>query len=181
MKKILFAASECTPFASSGGLGDVIGSLPAALKKEYGDDGDIRVVLPLYGQMPAEYRAKLTKLGEIYVRLSWRNQYCGIFTLENGGVTYYFLDNEYYFNRQSLYGHYDDGERFAFFSKAVVDIMPFIDFYPDILHAHDWQTALSVVYLKYKYGYMEHYRDIKAVFTIHNIRYARKGRRTSRL
>ena len=171
MKKILFAASECTPFASSGGLGDVIGSLPAALKKEYGDDGDIRVVLPLYGQMPAEYRAKLTKLGEIYVRLSWRNQYCGIFTLENGGVTYYFLDNEYYFNRQSLYGHYDDGERFAFFSKAVVDIMPFIDFYPDILHAHDWQTALSVVYLKYKYGYIEHYRDIKAVFTIHNIQY----------
>ena len=95
MKKILFAASESTPFASSGGLGDVIGSLPAALKKEYGDNGDIRVVLPLYGQMPAEYRAKLTKLGEIYVRLSWRNQYCGIFTLEKDGVTYYFLDNEY--------------------------------------------------------------------------------------
>ncbi len=171
MKKILFAASECTPFASSGGLGDVIGSLPAALKKEYGDDGDIRVVVPLYGTMPAEYREQLTKLGEIYVSLAWRSQYCGIHSLVKNGVTYYFIDNEYYFGRQSLYGHYDDGERFAFFSKAVLDILPFIDFYPDILHAHDWQTALSVVYLKRKYGLMEHYRDIKSVFTIHNIQY----------
>lgn len=171
MKKILFAASECTPYASSGGLGDVIGSLPAALKSQYGDDGDIRVVVPLYGTMPAEYRAQLTKLGEIYVRLSWRNQYCGIFSLVKDGVTYYFLDNEYYFNRQSLYGQYDDGERFAFFSKAVVDIMAFLDFYPDYLHAHDWQAALSVVYLKYRYGYLEHYRDVKAIFTIHNIQY----------
>ncbi|MEG2004109.1 MAG: glycogen/starch synthase, partial [Clostridia bacterium] len=171
MKKILFVASECVPFVSSGGLGDVIGSLPAALKKQYKNDADIRVVLPLYGSMDEAYRAKAVKIGEIYVKLSWRNQYCGIFKLEKNGVIYYFLDNEYYFNRPTLYGHYDDGERFAFFSKAVLEIMPTIDFYPDILHAHDWQTSLSIIYLKYKYGLIEHYCDIKTVYTIHNIAY----------
>lgn len=171
MKKILFAASECVPFASSGGLGDVIGSLPEAIKKEYGGDADIRVVLPFYGQIDAGYRARMTKLGEINVPLAWRNQYCGIYSLEKRGVTYYFLDNEYYFNRQTLYGNYDDGERFAFFSRAVLEIMPHIGFFPDILHAHDWQTALTIVYLKYKYALLEGYSSIKTVFTIHNIAY----------
>ncbi len=171
MKKILFAASECTPFCSSGGLGDVIGSLPLALAKEYGENADIRVVLPLYGIMAPEYKEKLTKLGEIYVDLAWRKQYCGIFCLKQGGITYYFLDNEYYFKRDTLYGHYDDGERFAFFSKAVLCIMPYIDFFPDIFHAHDWQTALSVVYLKRKFHHTEGYNKIKTVFTIHNIQY----------
>ncbi len=171
MKKILFAASECVPFASSGGLGDVIGSLPEALAKAYGGEADIRVVLPLYTQIEADYRKQMTKLGEIYVPLAWRNQYCGIYSLVKKGVTYYFLDNEYYFNRQSFYGNYDDGERFAFFSKAVLEILPHIGFFPDILHAHDWQTALTTVYFKYKYAPKEGYSSIKTVFTIHNIAY----------
>ncbi len=171
MKKILFAASECLPFAASGGLGDVIGSLPESLKKEYGDEADIRVVIPLYGQIDGKYRAKMKKECEFYVPLAWRNQYCGVFSLEKNGVTYYFIDNEYYFNRTPLYGHYDDGERYAYFSKAILESLPHIGFFPDILHANDWQTALSVVYLKYKYGLMPDYCGIKSVFTIHNIGY----------
>ncbi|MFA6729639.1 MAG: glycogen/starch synthase [Eubacteriales bacterium] len=171
MKKILFVASECHPFASSGGLGDVIGSLPEALKKEYGEKADVRVVIPLYTKTEKKHTSRMKKLGEIYVPLSWRNQYCGIFSLEKKGVTYYFLDNEYYFNRPSFYGSYDDGERFAFFSKAALEILPHIGFFPDILHAHDWQSALSVVYLKRKYAAKEGYSGIKAVFTIHNIAY----------
>ncbi|MFA7186368.1 MAG: glycogen/starch synthase, partial [Victivallales bacterium] len=134
-------------------------------------EADIRVVLPLYGQTDAAYRKQMTKIGEITVPLVWRNQYCGIFSLVKKGVTYYFIDNEYYFNRQTLYGHYDDGERFAFFSKAVLEIIPHIGFFPDILHAHDWQTALTVIYLKNKYRALEGYGSIKTVFTIHNIAY----------
>lgn len=171
MKKIIFAASECHPFASSGGLGDVIGSLPEALYREYKREADIRVVLPLYGTMDASYRRKMTKIGEINVPLAWRNQYCGIYSLKKRGVSYYFLDNEYYFNRQMLYGHYDDGERYAFFSKAILEIMPYIDFFPDILHCHDWQTSLAVVYLSLKYRKLEGYGNIKTLFTIHNIAY----------
>ncbi|MDL2287065.1 glycogen synthase GlgA [Eubacteriales bacterium OttesenSCG-928-G02] len=171
MKKILFAASECMPFAASGGLGDVIGSLPVALKKEQGEDIDIRVVIPLYTSIEEKYRSQMVKLGEIYISLAWRRQYCGIYMLEKDEIIYYFIDNEYYFNRSMLYGQYDDGERYAFFCKAVLEIMPVIDFFPNILHAHDWQAALSVVYLKYKYGLLENYRDIKTIFTIHNIQY----------
>lgn len=171
MKKILFAASECHPFASSGGLGEVIGSLPEALHKEYKADADIRVVMPLYGTIDASVRRRMTKLGEINVPLAWRNQYCGIYSLQKRGVTYYFIDNEYYFNRRTLYGHYDDGERFAFFSKAVLEIMPHIGFFPDILHCHDWQTALAIVYLNCKYNPLDGYDNIQTVFTIHNIAY----------
>lgn len=171
--KLLYVASESTPFAASGGLADVIGSLPAALKKA-SDGDDIRVIMPLYGSMSAAWREKLQFMGSTYVQLSWRRQYCGIFTTRYKNVIYYFLDNEYYFKRDSLYGEFDDGERFAFFCRAVVDLLPTIDFFPDILHAHDWQAALTIIYLKRKYGLVERYADIRTVFTIHNIQYQGK-------
>jgi len=171
MKKILFVASECVPFAASGGLGDVIGSLPAALKKEYGDKADIRVMLPLYGQIGEEYRSQMKFLCRFETPLAWRRQYCGVLSLEKDGITYYFIDNEYYFKRPSLYGSFDDGERFAFFCRSALESLQRIDFIPDILHAHDWQTALCTVYLKYKYGLIPEYCGVKTVFTIHNIQY----------
>ena len=171
MKKILFVASECVPFASSGGLGDVIGSLPGALKKEYGDKADIRVMLPLYAQVGESFRVRMRQLCHFDVPLAWRRQYCGVLSLEKDGITYYFLDNEYYFKRQSLYGSFDDGERYAFFCRAVLESLQRIDFMPDVLHAHDWQSALTVVYLKYKYGLVPEYSGVKTVFTIHNIQY----------
>ena len=166
--KILYAASEVLPFSSSGGLGDVMGSLPAALKRQ-NPDSDIRVISPLYSSIKDEYRNKMKKEREFRLRLSWREQYCGVFSLVKDGVTYYFVDNEYYFKRGSLYGCYDDGERFAFFCTAVMNVMSELEFYPDILHANDWQTALTVIYLKTRYSMYEKYRDIKAVFSIHNI------------
>ena len=151
MKKILFVASEAMPFAATGGLGDVLGSLPAAIKAGYGDDVDIRVVMPLYKNIPQEWVGKMKTVAEFTVNLSWRRQYCGVKSLEKDGVIYYFIDNQYYFFRDSLYGSYDDGERFAYFCMAAVDMLGVIGFYPDILHAHDWQAALSVVYLERKY------------------------------
>ena len=170
MKKILYIAGEALPFASSGGLGDVIGSLPIALSEQKEDD--IRVILPLYSQVTEKYRKKMKFLGSKTVNLSWRQQYCGIFEYKQKGVTYYFLDNEYYFKRASLYGEFDDAERFAFFCRAAMEILPDIDFIPDILHAHDWHAALSVIYLKQCYARIdERFKDTKAIFTIHNIQY----------
>lgn len=174
MKKILFAGSECMPFAATGGLGDVLGSLPAAVKKAGGDDVDVRVVLPLYSAVGEEWRAQMETVKVFEVELAWRRQYCGILSLEKDGVIYYFVDNEYYFKRDSLYGHYDDGERYAFFSKAVVEMMQQIDYFPDILHANDWQSALSVIYLNLNYRQNPGYEYIKTVFTIHNIEYQGK-------
>ncbi len=170
-QKILFVASEAVPYASSGGLGDVIGSLPAALCGASKGELDVRVVMPLYGSMKDSYREELTKVCETYISLSWRRQYLGIYKLEKNGVVYYFLDNEYYFKRPTLYGSYDDGERYAFFCRAVMESLPIIDFFPDVLHAHDWQSALTVIYLKRRYANEEGYKDIKTVFTIHNIAY----------
>ena len=172
-KKILIVASEAVPFASSGGLGDVIGSLPRALKKE-ADECDIRVIMPLYSTMSEKYRAMLEEVCVTTVRLSWREQYCGLYKLDLDGVVYYFVDNMYYFARGSLYGSFDDAERYAFFCKAVLELMPRMGFYPDILHAHDWQSALSVIYLKRKYAHRPEYADMKAIFTIHNIEYQGK-------
>ncbi|MBQ3196029.1 MAG: glycogen synthase GlgA [Clostridia bacterium] len=170
-QKILFVASEAVPYASSGGLGDVIGSLPAALCSASKGELDVRVIMPLYGSMKDSYREELTKVCETYISLSWRRQYLGIYKLEKNGVIYYFLDNEYYFKRPTLYGSYDDGERYAFFCRAVMEALPIIDFFPDVLHAHDWQSALTVIYLKRRYAHEEGYKDIKTVFTIHNIAY----------
>ena len=166
--KILFAASEALPFISTGGLADVIGSLPKALAK---DGHDVRVVLPLYSAIGDKFRKQMSFVCAIRVKLSWRNQYCGIFRMEYGGVTWYFLDNEYYFKRLSLYGNYDDGERYAFFSKAALEMLPYVDFRPDIIHTNDWQTALIPIYLKQTYAQNELYRGIKSVHTIHNIEY----------
>lgn len=171
-KKILFVASEATPFIATGGLAEVIGALSKALAKD--PAYDVRVVLPLYSDIKAEYRRKMSFLGNIFVPLSWRNQYCGIFSCQEEGVTFYFLDNEYYFKRPGCYGYYDDGERFAFFSRGVMEILPFINFYPDVLHCHDWQAALSVLYLKTIYCYRPEYQFIRALFTIHNIEYQGK-------
>lgn len=168
-KKILFVASESQPFISTGGLSEVIGSLSKALAST--GRYDVRVVIPLYSDIKREYREKFTYLGNLYVHLAWRNQYCGIFSYEQDGVIFYFIDNEFYFKRPGCYGYYDDGERFAFFSRAVLEIMPFLNFYPDVMHCHDWQAALAAIYLKTNYCFREEYQFIRALFTIHNIEY----------
>ena len=173
MKKILYVATEALPFASSGGLGDVIGALPIAVKKASPED-DVRVILPLYSAVSGAYRDKMKKECEFEVSLSWRRQYAGLYSYNLDGVVYYFIDNEYYFKRNALYGDFDDGERFAYFCAAVLKSMEMTGFYPDILHANDWQSALSIVYLRTKYSNWEHYRDIKTVFSIHNIAFQGK-------
>ena len=171
-RKILFVAGEATPFISTGGLSEVVGSLSKALaaNPEY----DVRVMIPLYSDIPQEKRAKFTYLGNIFVPLGWRNQYCGVFSYVLDNVTYYFIDNEYYFKRPGCYGYYDDGERFGFFSRSVLELMPFLNFYPDILHCHDWQAALAAIYLKTIYCFRPEYQFIRAMFTIHNIEYQGK-------
>ena len=170
MKKILFVGAEAVPFASTGGLGDVLGSLPAALMST-GADVDVRVALPMHRAISEKYKDKMTMVAEFTVPLSWRRQYCGVWEYKLGGVTYYFIDNEYYFRRASLYGEFDDGERYAYFCKAVLEMLPRIGFMPDVLHAHDWQSAPAVIYLKRKYCYLDEYAHMKAVYTIHNIGY----------
>ncbi len=168
--KILFAASECQPFCATGGLADVCSSLPKFISKSY-KDVDIRVILPLYGTIKEEYRKEFGFLGSVYVSLAWRKEYCGVFKYEYKGVTYYFLDNERYFKRDSQYGYGDDNERFAFFSKAIIETLPLLGFEPDIIHCNDWQTALVPVYLKTGEFGEEFYNHIKTVFCIHNIAY----------
>ena len=170
MKKILYAGSEVMPFAATGGLGDVLGSLPAAVKQK-NPDCDVRVVMPYYGQIKPEWREQMVFVKHMMVPLAWRKLACSIYTLEKDGVIFYFLENEYYFKRTALYGSFDDAERFAFFSVAILEMMRAINFYPDIFHANDWQTALAVIKLKRSYSLRPHYFGIKAVYTIHNIEY----------
>ena len=166
--KVLFVAAEAAPFVKVGGLGDVIGSLPKALQDE---NVEARVVLPLYSSIDRE-KYNLQYKQHIFIDLGWRHIYCGIFETEVNGVTYYFIDNEHYFNRSSVYGQDDDGERFAFFSKAALEILPFIDYKPDILNANDWHTALSIIYLDdFKSRGLDFYKDIKSVISIHNIEF----------
>ncbi len=165
---ILFAASEAVPYAATGGLADVAGSLPEAIS---GKGNDCRIVMPLYKAIRQELRDDMTFLTNITVDVSWRKQYCGIFTSKYNGITYYFIDNEYYFARDGLYGFYDDCERFVFFSRAVLEMLRYIDFRPDIINANDWQTALIPVYYNVYYKYQQGYDGIKTVFTIHNIEY----------
>lgn len=172
--KVLFVASEALPFASTGGLADVAGSLPAALKKEGGKNMTVRVVMPLYPKIKETFGKKLKQEVETTVKLSWRNQYCGIYSMRKDGVTFYFIDNEYYFKRDTLYGCYDDGERFAFFGKAIMELMAVCDYYPDIVHANDWQSAPAVIYLKRKFAHIDRFSKIKVLFTIHNIAYQGK-------
>ena len=174
MKKLLFVGAEAMPFAATGGLGDVLGSLPSAIIEAGKGEVDVRVVLPLYSAVSGAYREKMKKECEFEVSLSWRRQYAGLYSYDLDGVIYYFIDNEYYFKRSSLYGDFDDGERFAYFCSAVIKMMEMTGFYPDILHANDWQSALSVIYLKTIYKNWENYRNIKTVFSIHNIAFQGK-------
>lgn len=166
--KILYAASEALPFAASGGLADVLGSLPAAVAER---GCDCRVVIPMYRSIKPDVRNKMTYLGDVTVDVSWRKQYCGVYTIEQNGVTYYLIDNPYYFMRDGMYGFYDDCERFVFFSRAVLEIIPLIGWKPDIINCNDWQTAMIPVFYEILYKYHREYEDIKIIYTIHNIQY----------
>ena len=172
--RILYVASEAAPFAASGGLGDVMGALPKSVKRILGKDSEVGVILPLYSSIKPEYRAKMKKITEFWFHHSWRNAYCGVFLLTEAGVNYYFIDNEYYFKRDSFYGAFDDGERFAYFSHAVIEFILHENKVPQILHANDWQSALSVIYSKLKYADNPMLFGMKTVFTIHNIEYQGK-------
>lgn len=169
--KCLFCTSEALPFAASGGLGDVAGSLPHALRRRL---IGCRVVMPLYQDIPQEFKDSMRFVTSLSVPVSWRRQYCGVFESRYDGVIYYLLDNQYYFKRKGLYGYYDDAERFAFLSRASLEMLKCIDFKPDIIHCNDWQTALVPVYHSLFYSHDEWYSGIKTVFTIHNIQYQGK-------
>ena len=167
--KILFATSECVPFVKTGGLADVVGALPKEILKA---GEDVRVILPLYKAIGPEWREQMQHVLYFYVNLGWRRQYVGIEKLEYAGITYYFVDNEQYFGRDYIYGMGgDEGERFAFFCRAVLEALPKIDFIPDILHCNDWQTGLIPVLHKLQYKQLELFENIKTVFTIHNLQY----------
>ncbi|WP_040979621.1 glycogen synthase GlgA [Oceanobacillus jeddahense] len=166
--KLLFASAECAPFFKTGGLGDVIGALPKELAKK---DVEVSIVLPLHKKMPTVYRERCEHVASFSVDVGWRSQYCGIERLEMDNVTYYFIDNIYYFDRDDLYGFYDDGERFAFFQLALIEMMEVIDYIPDILHVHDFHTAMVPFLLKEKYHWVEAYQNIRTVLTIHNIEF----------
>ena len=167
--KILFAASEAVPFAKTGGLGDVAGSLPRALKQA---GAKVGVILPKYGSIPEQYRDAMKHVADFYVPLAWRSVYCGIEKLTYQGIDFYFVDNEAYFKRDALYGYFDDGERFAFFSKAICEaIVKVPELACDVLHCNDWQTAMAPVFLREFYQGSEVCRNIKTIFTIHNVKF----------
>ncbi|WP_449601239.1 glycogen synthase GlgA [Paenibacillus sp. Marseille-Q9583] len=166
--KVLFAAAEAHPFIKTGGLADVIGALPKALK---GAGVDVRVILPKYRGIPEKFTSKLEHLTEVYVPIGWRNQYCGIEHMVYDGIPVYFIDNEYYFGRDGIYGYMDDGERFAFYNRAVLECLPAIDFQPDVLHCHDWHAAVIPMLLQGHYRHNPFYSEMRSVFTIHNLLY----------
>ncbi len=167
---ILFVGSEAVPFAKTGGLGDVIGALPKPLKAL---GCDIRVILPKYEDIPEVFKLEMeqNQTTEWTMQLGWRNQYCGIQQLVMDGITYYFVDNEFYFKRSGLYGYGDEVERYAFFSRAVLEAIPLIGWKPDVIHCHDWQAGLIPYMLKSKYLHNPYYASIRSVFTIHNLMY----------
>lgn len=169
--KVLFAVSEAAPFAKTGGLADVAGSLPKALRKL---NVDVRVVMPKYSQISQQYINKMSFMGYTYVNLTWRREYCGVFRMVHEGVPFYFLDNEHYFKRDWYYGQFDDGERFTFFCKAILEVLPLIDFKPYIIHCNDWQTGLVSLLLDAHYRYYRNkgfYQYMHTVMTIHNLKY----------
>ena len=165
--KVLIVAGESAPFIKSGGLGDVVGSLPKALRAK---GVDVRVVIPRHRAIKNETMYGVEFLGEFNVHLQWRKQPAKVL-LKNGDVPVYFIENDYYFGRGGLYGYHDDNERFAFFSKAVLDMLAMLDFYPDVIHCNDWQTGPLCVYLKEIYCHMKQYSGIKTLYTIHNLQY----------
>ena len=169
MKKILFATSEAVPFIKTGGLADVTGSLPKYINKE---EFDVRIILPKYLCMNSRFEDQLCFKCHLWVELGWRKQYVGIYETKQDGVTYYFVDNEFYFAGDKPYNQiYEDIEKFAFFSKAVLEALPYIDFCPDIIHCHDWQTGLIPVFLRTLYGSQEYYAGMRTVFSIHNLKF----------
>lgn len=168
MMQIVFASAECAPFVKTGGLGDVAGSLPSALVRA---GAEVIVMVPKYATIKDEYKAQMEHFADFYVSLGWRNEYCGLEKLEHDGVTYMFIDNERYFARDYPYGFFDDGERFAFFSKAITESLQHLPagFECDILHCNDWQTALAPVFLREFYQGLPLYDRVKTVFSIHNV------------
>ena len=174
MKKLLFVGSEVMPFAATGGLGDVLGSLPSEIIAASKGEVDVRVVMPFYRSVSNAWRTQMTLVFEGEIELAWRRQYCGIYSLVKDGVTYYFVDNKYYFDRDTLYGYMDEGERYAYFSKVAAELPMLVGYYPDVVHAHDWSSALTLVYINEKFRGIKGYENIKTVFTIHNIEYQGK-------
>lgn len=169
MKRVLFAASECVPFVKTGGLADVVGTLPKYMNNE---EYEVRVVIPYYKAIPTTLRENVEFITNFYMNLAWREQYVGVLKAEINGVIYYFIDNEFYFSGCHPYGNiYEDIEKFAYFSKAVLSFLPLVDFHPDIIHCHDWQTGLIPVFLKDTFAQNSFYRDIKSILTIHNLKF----------
>ncbi|MFR2746828.1 MAG: glycogen synthase GlgA [Roseburia hominis] len=169
MMKILFAASEAVPFMKTGGLADVTGSLPGYFDKKH---FDVRIIMPKYLCMDEKWKVQLRFVCHFYVNLSWRRQYVGIFETVQNGITYYFVDNEFYFAGDKPYHNiYEDVEKFAFFSKAVLEALPYLDFWPDVIHCHDWQTGLVPVFLRTFYGDQRCYSNIRTVFSVHNLKF----------
>ncbi|MDX9916691.1 MAG: glycogen synthase GlgA [Gudongella sp.] len=166
--KILYAASEAAPFIKTGGLADVAGSLPKALAK---DGHEVYVVLPLYTLIGDVYRESMKREAFFYVDLDWRHQYAGVFSLEKDGVKFLFIDNQFYFYRDKIYGQGDDGERFVFFCRAIAQMLKILDLQPDIVHANDWHTGLVPLYIKDYAKGDDFYSNMKTVFTIHNLKY----------
>lgn len=171
VKKIAFIASECQPFFTSGGLGEVIGSLPKRIVSLSNKEYKTIVILPKYTNISKDYADKLDFVDSFNIKLSWRNQYCGVYRCNLKGVKYYFIDNEYYFKRDKFYGYFDDAERFAFFCKAAIELMLRLKEVPDIIHAHDWQAGLVPIYLRTLYYNQPEFKKVKRIFTIHNIEY----------
>jgi len=166
---ILFTASECVPFVKTGGLADVVGALAPVLAAK---GNDVRVMVPLYGAIPQEFVQNMRHELDFEIDLGWRKQYCGIEKLERDGVTYYFVDNKYYFGRSYIYGMGgDEYERFGFFCRACLNALPLLQFQPDIIHAHDWQSGMVPALLRIQYGHLPFYAGIRTVFTIHNLQY----------
>lgn len=173
--KILFAASEAAPFLKTGGLGDVASALPKALSSD--ENSQVAVFIPYYKAIKDSDRWNIEFLCNFRVPLSWRIVYCGVFRAKDttSNLQFYFIDNEYYFYRDSAYGYYDDGERFAFFSKAVLESLQYLNWFPDVIHANDWQTAMIPVFLRAFYMGIEAYQPIRTLFTIHNMEYQGKA------
>jgi len=173
MKEILFAASEGVPFIKTGGLADVVGSLPKCIDKRY---FDVRVIMPKYSCMRQEMKDKMEYVTHFYMDFNWKNEYVGILKAVEDGITYYFIDSEFYFSGMKPYG--DDAlfeiEKYAYFSKAVLSALPLIDFKPEVIHCHDWQTGLIPVYLKERFQGNDFYHDMKSVMTIHNLKFQGK-------
>ncbi|WP_378951685.1 glycogen synthase GlgA [Pelosinus sp. sgz500959] len=168
MLKVLFVAAEAAPFAKTGGLGDVIGSLPKELKKQ---GVDARVILPNYKDIPEKYKQQMVFKTKFSVQVGWRQKYCGILEFVYDGITFYFIDNEHYFKRHGFYGYDDDAERFGFFCRAVLESLNKIDFIPNVIHCHDWHAGMVSVLYDAHYRHLPEYEEIKTLFTIHNLRY----------